>query len=109
MTFRLLAAAAFVLCLPLSARAQEPYNLHSPIRNLATLFTDLYGPHGLIVDSEATLPGEQPHTAHFNNDFQGNFGKFGTASFCVAGRRHFMWGTASALNSKQPNPSTQRK
>jgi hypothetical protein len=62
-----------------AAQAQAPFNLASPVRNLATLFTDLYGPRGLIVDSEATLPGEQPHSAHFNNDFQSNFGKFGTA------------------------------
>lgn len=62
-----------------SARAQEPYNLVAPVRSLATLFTDLYGPNGLIVDSQATLPGEQAHSAHFNNDFQFNFSQFGTA------------------------------
>ncbi len=61
------------------ARAQEPYDLTAPVRNLATLFTDLYGPEGLILDSEATLPGEQPHRAHFNSDFQSNFSQFGTA------------------------------
>ena len=62
------------------ARAQDdPYNLTAPVRNLATLFTDLYGPEGLILDSEATLPGEQPHRAHFNSDFQSNFSQFGTA------------------------------
>jgi hypothetical protein len=61
-------------------RAQEdPYNLAAPQRNLATLFTDLYGPEGLILDSLATLPGEQPHRAHFNSDFQSNFSQFGTA------------------------------
>lgn len=71
-----------VVCLSLfasRAAAQDPYRLASPVRNLATLFTDLYGPQGLRVDSEATLPGEQPHSAHFNNDFQSNFGKFSTA------------------------------
>ena len=46
-----------------SAAAQEPYNLTAPVKNLATMFTDLFGPNGLIVDSEATLPGEQPHSA----------------------------------------------
>ena len=51
----------------------------SPVKNLATMFTGLFGPHGLTVDSEATLPGEQPHSAHFNSDFQSNFGQFGTA------------------------------
>src|SRR5215471_15236950 len=59
--------------------AQEPYNLTPPVKNLATLFHDLYGPHGLVVDSEATLPNEQPHSAHFNSDFQVNFGQFSTA------------------------------
>src|SRR5262249_43743146 len=71
-----------VVCLAATgspARAQDPYTLASPVQNLATLFTGLYGPKGLIVDSEATLPGEQPHSAHFNNDFQSNFGNFSTA------------------------------
>jgi hypothetical protein len=64
---------------PITAHAQNPYNLSAPVVNLATLFDTLYGPNGLIVDSEATLPGEQKHSAHFNNDFQSNFGKFSTA------------------------------
>jgi hypothetical protein len=76
---RCLIGILWVLAMSSSASAQQPYNLASPVRNLATLFTDLFGPNGLIVDSEATLPGEQPHTAHFNNDFQMNFGKFSTA------------------------------
>jgi hypothetical protein len=62
-----------------SAAAQQPYRLYSPIKNLATLFTDLFGPQGLRVDSEATLPGEQQHSAHFNSDFESNFDKFTTA------------------------------
>ena len=66
---RCLIGILWVLAMSSSASAQQPYNLASPVRNLATLFTDLFGPNGLIVDSEATLPGEQPHTAHFNNDF----------------------------------------
>jgi hypothetical protein len=61
------------------ARAQEPYNLNAPVRTLATIFTDLYGPEGLILDSLATLPGEQPHRAHFNSDFQFNFSQFNAA------------------------------
>ena len=68
-----------LLVVPSYAAAQEPYRLAAPVKNLATLFTDLFGPHGLIVDSEATLPGEQSHSAHFNSDFQSNFGKFSTA------------------------------
>ena len=62
-----------------NARAQDPYTLYSPVRNLATLFPDVFGPQGLKVDSEATLPGEQQHSAHFNNDFESNFDKFTTA------------------------------
>jgi hypothetical protein len=61
------------------ASAQEPYNLSATVHSLATLFHDLYGAHGLIVDSQATLPGEQPHSAHFNSDFQFNFSQFNTA------------------------------
>ena len=62
-----------------SARAQGPYILATPVTKLATIFTDLYGDKGLIVDSRATLPGEQPHSAHFNSDFQFDFSQFSTA------------------------------
>jgi hypothetical protein len=68
-----------LVCAASNAHAQDPYRLYSPIQNLATLFTDLFGPQGLRVDSEATLPGEQAHNAHFNNDFRSNFDKFTTA------------------------------
>jgi len=74
--------AVFIVCLTAissPAAAQEPYNLTANVANLATLFTELFGPRGLIVDSLATLPGEQLHSAHFNNDFQSNFRQFSTA------------------------------
>lgn len=61
------------------AHAQEPYNLVAPVENLATLFHTLFGAGGLVVDSEATLAGEQQHTAHFTSDFQFNFSQFNTA------------------------------
>ena len=73
---------AVIVCVLMSsspARAQGPYTLASPVSHLATLFTDLYGPRGLIVDSTATLPGEQPHTAHFTSDFQADFSQFSVA------------------------------
>jgi hypothetical protein len=76
---KMMVLAVCVLVIGQTARAQEPYNLTASVRTLATLFTDLYGPRGLVVDSEATLPGEQPHTAHFNSDFQFNFSQFTTA------------------------------
>jgi hypothetical protein len=76
-------ATTLVVCLLAvgsTARAQDrPYNLYTPVTHLATLFTELYGPNGLIVDSEATLPGEQSHSAHFNSDFQSDFTQFSTA------------------------------
>jgi hypothetical protein len=68
-----------LLAIASPASAQDPYNLTAPTRSLATLFTDLFGPNGLIVDSLATLPGEQPHSAHFASDFQFNFNNFSTA------------------------------
>src|SRR6476620_2347777 len=68
-----------LLAIASNARAQDPYIIYSPVQNLATLFTSLFGPQGLKVDSEATLPGEQPHSAHFNSDFQSNFSQFGSA------------------------------
>ena len=74
----LMAVVCVVLCAQ-PAMAQNPYNLAAPVTNLATLFTDIFGPRGLIVDSLATLPGEQPHSAHFTSNFQFNFNQFSTA------------------------------
>ena len=79
MTTRTVVLIVCLLALVPGARAQEPYNLSVPVRKLATLFTDLYGPRGLVVDSLASLPGEQPHTAHFTSDFQVDFSQFSTA------------------------------
>jgi hypothetical protein len=76
---RRLALTLCAVAIGTNVSAQEPYNLAAPVANLATLFTDLFGPRGLILDSEATLPGEQPHSAHFNSDFQSNFSHFGAA------------------------------
>ena len=70
---------AILLFLAVGRANAQPYVLASPVQHLATIFTDLYGPEGLKVDSLATLPGEQPHTAHFNSDFQSNCSQFGTA------------------------------
>jgi hypothetical protein len=72
-------ALAMLFASSQTVEAQEPFNLAVPVPHAATLFTNLFGPRGLVVDSEATLPGEQSHSAHFNSDFQGNFSQFGTA------------------------------
>jgi hypothetical protein len=79
MARRLMTLVVCILGVAVTAHAQDPYNLTASVKSLATLFTDLYGPNGLILDSEATLPGEQPHFAHFNSDFQFNFSQFSTA------------------------------
>lgn len=79
MISRLVTGVVLAIAVAAPAQAQEPYNLAAPVRDLATLFTDLYGPRGLVLDSLATLPGEQPHTAHYNSDFQRNFSQFSTA------------------------------
>ena len=76
---RLIAVFVCLLAFDASASAQEPYNLSAPVRSLATMFTDLFGARGLIVDSEATLPNEQSHSAHFNSAFQADFSQFSTA------------------------------
>jgi len=70
---------AMIVATARAAAAQDPYNLSAPVPNLATIFTNIFGPNGLVVDSLATLPGEVSHSAHFNSDFQFNFSQFGTA------------------------------
>ena len=46
---------------------------------LASLFEDVFGPRGLVVNSEAVLPDGSTHSAHFNNAFQSNFTQFNVA------------------------------
>jgi hypothetical protein len=46
---------------------------------LALLIPHLYGPTGLVVDSEARLPNGQTHSAHFNSAFQAEFTQFNVA------------------------------
>jgi len=59
--------------------AQEPFNVAVPVDELSTIFTQLYGPGGLILDSLAELPGGGTHSAHYNSDFQSQFTQFGVA------------------------------
>jgi hypothetical protein len=51
--------------------AQTTVQSSSP--TLAELLQNLYGPHGLIVDSESVLPDGSTHSAHFNGAFQSEF------------------------------------
>ena len=59
--------------------AQEPFNVAVPVDELSTIFTQLYGPDGLIVDSLAVLPSGATHSAHYNSDFQSQFTQFDVA------------------------------
>jgi hypothetical protein len=61
------------------ARAQDPYNVTVNVTELSRIFTELYGPQGLVVNSLASLTGGVSHSAHFNSGFESEFSQFGTA------------------------------
>ena len=59
------------------ASAQTTVQSTSP--TLAELLQNVYGPHGLTVDSDAVLPDGSTHSAHFNGSFQSEFGRINIA------------------------------
>jgi hypothetical protein len=61
------------------AGAQDPYNVTVNVTELSRIFTELYGPEGLVVNSLAALAGGVSHSAHFNSGFESEFSQFGTA------------------------------
>jgi hypothetical protein len=61
------------------AHAQDPYNVTVNVTELSRIFTELYGPEGLVVNSLASLAGGVSHSAHFNSGFESEFSQFGTA------------------------------
>lgn len=61
------------------ALAQEPLHVTVQADSLSEIFTELYGPDGLVVNSLATLAGGVSHSAHFNSGFETEFKQFGTA------------------------------
>lgn len=67
---RALMALAFAVAFPSQSHAQD---------RLSLFFATLYGPGGLIVNSEARLPNGDTHSAHFNSSFQTNFSPFNAA------------------------------
>jgi len=71
MARRVVLVLVAVLGAPMLASAQSP--------KLGLLIPSIYGPDGLIVNSLATLPNGQTHSAHFNNSFQAEFGQFNVA------------------------------
>ncbi len=76
---RILASLFLLLSAPAASLAQDPFNVAVPVDSLSTIFTQLYGPGGLVVDSLTTLPSGQTHSAHFNSAFQAEFTQFGVA------------------------------
>jgi hypothetical protein len=64
-----------ILLAALTTLAAAPL-LEAQDGNLALLIPNLYGPRGLIVDSQALLPDGSTHSAHFNSAFQAEFTQF---------------------------------
>jgi hypothetical protein len=61
------------------AQAQEPINLSVHVTELSQIFTQLYGPEGLVVNSLTPLETGESHSGHFNSGFESEFSQFGTA------------------------------
>ena len=61
------------------AAAQEPINVAVQVTELWRIFKDLYGPNGLVVNSNVPLPTGATHSSHFNSGFESEFSQFGTA------------------------------
>jgi hypothetical protein len=69
--------AAFGTAVP--ASAQEPVNVAVQVTELWRIFKDLYGPSGLVVNSNVPLASGATHSSHFNSGFESEFSQFGTA------------------------------
>jgi len=76
---RALASVLFLLLASSASQAQDPFNVAVPVDKLSTIFTQIYGEKGLIVDSLRVLASGQTHSAHFNSAFQTQFTQFGVA------------------------------
>jgi hypothetical protein len=73
MSMKTVFAAAVATLVAMPAAAQSAGD------KLAFLIPTLYGPTGLVVDSEARLPSGETHSAHFNSAFQAEFTQFNVA------------------------------
>ena len=74
---RLIATGFLIASVTTPAAAQTTVESRSP--TLAELLQNVYGPHGLTVDSEAVLPDGSTHSAHFNGAFQSEFERINIA------------------------------
>ncbi len=68
-----------LLAVAAPAPAQEPINQSVHVTELSQIFTQLYGPEGLVVNSLTPLETGESHSSHFNSGFESEFSQFGTA------------------------------
>jgi hypothetical protein len=68
-----------ILCALLTLGVAAPARAQRRAPTLSEVFQDLFGPNGLVVDSNAVLPDGSTHSGHFNSDFQSNFTQFNVA------------------------------
>ncbi len=68
-----------LLAVAAPAQAQAPINLSVHVTELSQIFTQLYGPEGLVVNSLTPLETGESHSGHFNSGFESEFSQFGTA------------------------------
>lgn len=79
MRFGVIGAVIALLVVVRPAHAQEPINMAVQVTELSRIFTQLYGPNGLVVNSNTPLPSGATHSGHFNSGFESEFSQFGTA------------------------------
>jgi hypothetical protein len=72
-------AIVFGLIVMSAAPAGAQTATQSRTTTLSSVFRNLFGPNGLVVNSEAVLPDGSTHSAHFNSAFQSNFTQFNIA------------------------------
>jgi hypothetical protein len=84
---RIALSTAVLLAVSVPAQAQEhadggghePINVSVHVTELSQIFTQLYGPQGLVVNSLTPLETGESHSGHFNSGFESEFSQFGTA------------------------------
>src|SRR6185436_5992941 len=74
--FSVCALLALALCIGSARPAAAQSSTASSSPTLAELLKNIYGPRGLIVDSENVLPDGSTHSGHFNGAFQSEFERF---------------------------------
>jgi len=65
---RIVVVLGFCTLIPTAPAVAQPHSA-----SLATLFQDVYGPNGLVLNSEDVQLDGTNHAAHFNSAFQSDF------------------------------------